>query len=235
MITLYTSGSYFRLPDPSPFVVKAMMLFKMAGIAHETRRMSFKDAPKGKVPYLRDGDLLLGDSHFIARHLERSHAADFSGGYGPELLAQGWAMGRMMEEHFYFLNVHERWMNDANFNKGPRQFFDTAPALLRPTIRAVIRRKVAKMLQAQGLGRHTDNERLQLAAGDLNAIEALLGDKPYMLGPHVSEVDACVFPFVLSAGCRFFQSRIGETIRARPRLMAYLGRVRDGFFPEVTL
>jgi glutathione S-transferase len=141
----------------------------------------------------------------------------------------------MMEEHFYFLNVYERWMNDANFNKGPSQFFNMAPAPIRPVIRSVIRRKVAKMLKAQGLGRHTDGERLQLATGDLNAVETLLGDKPYILGERISEVDASVFPFVLSGGCSFFESRIGDTIRGRPRLLSYLARIRDAFFPEVVL
>jgi hypothetical protein len=36
MITLYTFGPYFGLPDPSPFVLKAEILLKMAelGLPH---------------------------------------------------------------------------------------------------------------------------------------------------------------------------------------------------------
>jgi glutathione S-transferase len=197
--------------------------------------MSFRHAPKSKIPYLRDGDLILGDSHFIARHLETVHKADLSGGYGAKERAMGWALARMMEEHFYFLNVHERWMPEHNFNIGPRQFFKAVPAPLRPFVVAMIRRKVRNMLKGQGLGRHTDAERLELAKGDVSAVETLLGAKPYILGDRVSEADACVFPFLLSAQCSHFASAIGDHIRSRPMIMAYLARLRDEFFPDVTL
>jgi glutathione S-transferase len=235
MIELYASGPNFGLPDPSPFVVKAMMLFKMAGIPYEPKVMSFRRAPKSKIPYLRDGNLILGDSHFIARHLEAAHKADLTGGYSPRERAVGWAIARMMEEHFYFLNVQERWMPDNNFNIGPRRFFDGVPAPLRPFVVAMIRRKVRNMLKGQGLGRHTDVERLELAKGDVSAVETLLGDNPYILGIRVSEADACVFPFLLSAQSSHFTSAIGDHIRTRPMIMAYLARLRDEFFPDVTL
>ena len=38
MITLYTFGPYFGLPDGSPFVVKAMLLLKFAGLAYDEIR-----------------------------------------------------------------------------------------------------------------------------------------------------------------------------------------------------
>ena len=34
MITLYTFGPYFGLPDASPFVTKAMLLLKFAGLPY---------------------------------------------------------------------------------------------------------------------------------------------------------------------------------------------------------
>jgi hypothetical protein len=51
MITLYASGPLFGQPDPSPFVTKAIMLLKMAGIPFEAKPLSFSNAPKGKIPY----------------------------------------------------------------------------------------------------------------------------------------------------------------------------------------
>ena len=36
MITLYTFGPAFGLPDPSPFVMKAEVLLKMAGLPYRT-------------------------------------------------------------------------------------------------------------------------------------------------------------------------------------------------------
>jgi hypothetical protein len=50
MITLYTFGPYFGLPDASPFVIKAMLLLKFAGLDYREDRGGFRKAPKGKLP-----------------------------------------------------------------------------------------------------------------------------------------------------------------------------------------
>jgi hypothetical protein len=48
MITLFTFRPYFGLPDGSPFVIKAMLLLKFAGLAYSEDRGEFRKAPKGK-------------------------------------------------------------------------------------------------------------------------------------------------------------------------------------------
>ena len=55
MITLYTFGPAFGLPDPSPFVMKAEVLLKMAKLPYRTEKVSNPGkAPKGKIPYIDD-------------------------------------------------------------------------------------------------------------------------------------------------------------------------------------
>jgi hypothetical protein len=44
MITLFTFGPYFGLPDGSPFVIKAMLLLKFAGLAYSEDRGGFRKA-----------------------------------------------------------------------------------------------------------------------------------------------------------------------------------------------
>ena len=62
MITLYTFGPAFGLPDPSPFVTKAEVLLKMAGLPYRMDTKGFRKAPKGKLPYIRDGEDIIADS-----------------------------------------------------------------------------------------------------------------------------------------------------------------------------
>ena len=232
MITLHTSGPMFGLPHPSPFVIKADVLLKMSGLEYREAPMTFSGAPKGKVPYISDDGVVLGDSYFIRRHLETKYKIDYSGGYDAKTLALGWAIERMLEEHFYFLSVHERWLIDENFEKGPRQFFNMAPAPLRPIIRVLIRGKVRKMLKAQGLGRHTAAERLELGMGDVNSVAALLGNNAYLLGDKICGADASVFGSLYSASSSYFNTELGTYIRSQPKIMAYLERMRARFFPE---
>ena len=232
MLQLHTFGPHFNMPDGSPFCIKALLLMKLSGLPFETVQMSFKKAPKGKAPYLFDDGETIADSHFIMQHLETKHGIDFSGGYSAEKRAVGWAAARMMEEHMYFLNGYERWMVDENFWKGPIQFFKDVPAPIRPLIARIVRKKVGKTHQAQGLGRHTDEERLELAKGNLIAVEALLGNHHYILGDKVSGADASVFSFIWTASTPYFKSRIADYVRTRPAIEDYLKRMKIEFFPE---
>jgi glutathione S-transferase len=230
MLTLNVFGPYFGLPDASPFCIKGLMLMKMSGLAFETAKMKFGSAPKGKAPYLQDGTQTIGDSHFIMRHLEAKYGVDFSGGYSAANLAKGWAAARMMEEHFYFLAMNIRWMVDENFYKGPYQFFNDAPTLIRPLIAKIVRSKIRKTQNLQGLGRHTSQERTQLAIDDLIAIEATLSTNTYFLGRKISGVDATIASFIWAGGCTYFSSPVADYVHSRPVLVAYLTRIRDEFF-----
>jgi glutathione S-transferase len=233
MLTLHVYGPYFGLPDASPFCIKGLTLLKMSGLPYTVERMSPFKAPKGKAPYLADNGTLIADSHFLMRHLETAHSADFSGGYGAAELAKGWAVARMLEEHFYFLMVGFRWLDsDENFWKGPYQFFADAPAPVRPLIALAVRRKLRKTTQLQGVGRHSSKERIALAKGDVDAVEAILGDNAYLLGERPSAADATVLGALWTASTPFFMSTAGDDIRARPRLMAYLRRMQGNYFPD---
>ena len=55
MLTFYAFGPGFGLPDPSPFVTKAEVLLKMAGVPYRKDTTGFNKAPKGKLPYIEDG------------------------------------------------------------------------------------------------------------------------------------------------------------------------------------
>jgi Glutathione S-transferase N-terminal domain len=77
MITLYTFGPYFGLPDTSPFVIKAMLLLKFAGLEYGEDRGGYGKAPKGKLPYLDDDGLIVADSTFIRFHIEKKYGFDF--------------------------------------------------------------------------------------------------------------------------------------------------------------
>src|SRR5262249_38821390 len=76
MITLYTFGPAFGLPDPSPFVTKAEVLLKMAGLSYHTDTNGLQKAPKRKLPYIDDDGERIADSTFIRWHIEKKYGID---------------------------------------------------------------------------------------------------------------------------------------------------------------
>src|SRR5216684_4521900 len=151
MITLYTFGPAFGLPDPSPFVMKAEVVLKMAGLTYRTDTKGLRRAPKGKLPYIEDDGERIADSTFIRWHVERKYGIDFDRGLSREERATAWAFEKLAEDHLYWAIVAARWGDDANFAKGPRLFFRRIPAPVRPVVIAMIRRRVRNALRATGI------------------------------------------------------------------------------------
>lgn len=225
MITLYTFGPGAGLPDLSPFVMKADMLLKLAGLEYKSRRRGMRGAPKGKLPYIDDNGTIVADSTFIRAHLESRHGIDFDAGYGPAERALAWSVEKMLEEHLYFALVHARWIDDANFERGPAKYFNFLPLPLRPLVRRMVRNKIRKSLNAQGMGRHSADDIATLAKRDLDAVSTLLGDKPYLLGQRPSGADATVFAFIAAALSDELDSPIRTHAAALPNLVAYRDRL----------
>jgi glutathione S-transferase len=139
MITSYTFGPYFGLPDASLFVMKAMLLLKFAGLEYSERRGGPNKAPKGKLPFINDEGVIVADSTFIRFHIEKKYGFDFDAGLSPEQKAEAWAIEKMCEEHLYWALVAERWVDEENFAKGPAKFFDVVPLPLRPIVQSLVR------------------------------------------------------------------------------------------------
>lgn len=232
MITLYTFGPAFGLPDPSPFVTKAEVLLKLAGLPYRTDTNGLRGAPKGKLPYIDDDGEKIADSTFIRWHIEKKYGVEFDPGLGAEQRATAWAFEKMLEDHLYWTLVHARWIDDANFARGPIRFFDRVPAPLRPLVLALIRRRVRGMLHAHGMGRHNAAEIAALGARSIDAIATHLGDKPFFMGAEPTGVDATVFAFAAGALCPQFETPLRAAAERHENLRCYVARMTGRFYPE---
>lgn len=234
MITLYTFGRHiYGQPDSSPFVTKAMLLLKIAGLPYETNTKGFNKAPKGKLPYIDDAGTIVADSTFIRMHIEKKYGIDFDRHLAPEQKANAWAVEKMLEDHFYWAVVESRWCNDVNFQRGPANFFSAIPWPMRSVIAPMVRNKIRAQLKAQGMGRHTRQEIELLAAKDLDALAAILGDKPYLMGSAPCGTDATAGAFVIGALCPHFETPIRTAAEKHPNLVAYGERMTREYFPEL--
>ena len=228
MITLFGFGPAFGLPDPSPFVMKTEAQLKMAGLAFKRERGGPQASPKGKVPFIDDDRLRIADSTFIRAHIEKKYRFDFDSGLCTVERALAWTMERMLEDHLYFALIHARWMDDANWAKGPIQFFDGAPE----SVAAGARERVRVMLYGQGTGRHSDAEIAELAGRSLDALSNFLGDKPYLMGENICGADATAFAMVAGILTPFFDSPLRDAALCHRNLSDYVGRMMQRYYPE---
>lgn len=232
MITLYTFGPAFGLPDASPFVTKAEMLLKLAGLPYHARPGSLRRAPKGKLPYLDDMGRIVADSTMIRWHIEKTYHIDFDAGLSPAERGIAWAAEKLMEDHLYWAVARVRWLDQANFDRGPAQFFRGVPAPVRGLAERLVRYKVRKTLWGQGLGRHSEEELVALASKGVTSIADILGDKRYLMGDKPCGADATLFAFAGSLLCPVFDTPIRTAAEGHGNLVAYMDRMRAEFYPE---
>jgi glutathione S-transferase len=232
MITLYTFGKAFGLPDPSPFVTKADVLLKMSGIAYTSTIGNMRTAPKRKLPYIDDDGAKIADSTFIRLHLETKRGVDFDKHLSNYEKGIAWAVEKMLEEQLYWAIIHERWLVDENFHKGPAIFFATVPGLIRPLITSMVRKRIRKNLYGHGIGRHTRDEIITLASRAIDSLAQVLGDKTYLMGDQKCGADATVFAFVMGALAPSFDTPLRMHMEQHRNLIAYYERMKLEFYPN---
>jgi glutathione S-transferase len=232
MITLYTFGPYFGLPDPSPFVMKGEMLLKLAKLEYRTDTRGFPRAPKGKLPYIVDDGQLIADSTLIRLHLEQKHSIDFDRGLSTRNRGVAWATEKMLEDHLYWILVYWRWMKDDNFARGPKGFFKRAPAIIRPLVERMVRAKVRRNLHGHGIGRHSEAEMTVLSDRAADALSQILGDNRYLMGDEPCGADATAFAFIAGGLTPVFETPARTKLESLRNLVAYRDRLMAEFYPN---
>lgn len=232
MITLYGFGPAFGLPDPSPFVLKAELLLKFAGLAYRIDTSGMHKAPKGKLPYIDDDGTRVPDSTFIRFHIEKKYGFDFDAGLDARERAIAWAVEKMLEDQLYWALVHDRWMDEKNFNNGPKSFFKRIPPPLRQLAILLIQRKIKGVLKGQGFGRHSRAEVAELTGRVVDGLAAILGDKPFLMGEKPCGADAAVAGMLIAILCPVFESPTRAAIERHANLVAYRDRMLAQYFPS---
>ena len=233
MITLYRFGPFLGAPDSSPFVIKTMMLLKLAGLESQSVQGNPLRAPMRLLPYIDDDGVTVADSTLIRRHLERKHGIDFDSALTAQQRALAWAIERMCEDHLYFAMLENRWLDAVNFHQGVGTMFGVIPAPLRPIAKIALRRMNAARLRGQGLGRHSKAAIAELASCDIAALAAMLGTKPYLMGDEACGADATVFGIITSILTPPLDSPLRDAMSKHRNLVAYCDRVTQQYFGEM--
>jgi len=231
-ITLFGGGAGFGLPDVSPFVTKTEVQLKMAGLPFTKEAAMPGASPKGQLPFISDGGVLIADSTFIRAHIEKTYGIDLDEGLDARQRAEAWAIERMIENHLNGPFVYVRWLLPENFAKGPARFFDGAPQDVAETLRRETLAAVTASLKAQGAARHTPDEVVELGDRSLTALSVLLGDKPYLMGDRPVAVDATALGSLAGILTPFFESDLRRRAEGHANLVAYVARMMARYFPD---
>ncbi len=232
-LKLYQFERTWGIPNLSHFCCKIETYLRMAGIEYEIKPTLPLTAPKGKLPYLEDGDTKLGDSQFIIQHLKTNNN-DLDEGLNKTELALSLAMQRLLEEHLYWATMYSRWQyTDTNWQVNKKAIFGVMPPVIRDIAAAYFRNKIKKQIYGHGIGRHKTEEIFKLGMLDIDALSACLGDKKYFIGEQPTTLDASAFGILINTlGCPI-ESPLKEYGLSKDNLTNFVARIKAHFYPDL--
>lgn len=231
-LTLRVFGPAFGQPDPSTFCLKGLVLLKMSGLPFAVETGDVTKAPKKKFPVLYDNGRPIPDTTLIRFHLETHYGIDFDQGLTETQRGLAWALEKLCEDNLYWAIMHERWALEENFERGPREFFASVPAPMRPLVVALVKREVKRNLHGHGLGRHSRDELMTIARRGVDAVAQALGDNDWIMGETPCGADASVWATIYSLCCDRFRSPLTDYVANDARLTAYSQRGLAHWFPD---
>jgi glutathione S-transferase len=182
------------------------------------------------VPFIEDDGVRMGDSSLIIDHLVRTRGVNPDARLDAAQRATALLAQRTLEEHYAFVILYTHFIRDAGWQHMKSAF--KVPAFVRPLISRLARRQMRKILYMQGVLRHSDDEIMEAARRDWQAILPLMSDGPFFFGAEPASVDAILFGTLATSVLTPVPSPVRDFLKAQPKLVAYTERMKARFFPE---
>jgi glutathione S-transferase len=207
---------------------------RIAGISYEPAPFDLAAAPKGKVPYIEEAGVRIGDSTLIIEHLRRTRRVDPDDGLSATERAVSLAFRRMLKENFYWVIVEMRYRTEHNwqiYKEVLAGILGSGPEEEREQVVTRMYESITSQMYGHGMGRHTAEEICRIGIEDITAVSSYLGDKPFFMGERPTTADATVYAYVANA----IEVPIEHPVQAHGRsclnLVQYCERMRGRFFP----
>jgi glutathione S-transferase len=233
-IRLFQFPRLFAIPNLSPFCCKLETWLRIAGMPYQVvDTPDPRKAPKGKLPFIEDAGLRLGDTSLIIEHLVKTRGIDPDAHLDERQRARARLVQRTLEEHYAFVLLYTHFIREQGW-RHTRTTFYSVPSGLRPLVARMVRARMKRILWFQGLSRHSDSEIIEFALQDWRAVLGVMSDGPYFLGAKPCGVDAVAFAALAPTILTPIESPIRDYLRSQPACVAYTERMRDRFFPELS-
>src|SRR5687768_13883698 len=121
MIALHQLPRLWGIPNISHAATKLETWLRMCSIDYALAPFVLADAPKGKVPYIKDENGFRGDSTLIIGYLKKRYERDPDAWLSRPDYAISLAFRRMMKENLYWASMYDRYVNDDNWHGGYKQ------------------------------------------------------------------------------------------------------------------
>jgi glutathione S-transferase len=228
-LVVVTFGAQWGLPTAGPFALKLVKWLDLAGIPYRQRfEENSAKGPKKKNPWIELDGEAIGDTEIIIDMLSRRSGFDIDSGLSAAQRATGLAVRRMVEEHFHMVFEWELFVHPGATDAVRDMAVGAGvPRPLASPVAKMFSRQFQRQLYARGMARHDDAIIFGKGRADIDAVETLLGDKPFLLGDRPAMADVSAYGLIAPMAAWPMRTPVADYIKTRRKLLAYLDRMGE--------
>jgi glutathione S-transferase len=226
-LRVFTFSPRWGLPTSGPFALKLLAWLNQAGIAYE---QAYEDqpgkGPMGKSPWIEQGNVRMGDSDAIIRHLTAQHGLPDPTAVTNAAEARADAIKTAFEERFHQILEWELFVYPAGFAEIRGIITDALPPVIGGLAASHMRRHFTRQLHARGMGRLPAGEIASAGRRQLDGLALCLGDGGGRLGnDEFSLADFAVWGQVAPILCWPMETPVANHARSLPQLRDWHERI----------
>jgi glutathione S-transferase len=194
VLTLYSYPALFGVADNNPFGLKVYAFLKLCDLAFRHEHIfDASKAPRGQLPYLTDGDTIIGDSDAIISHLISRNDLAIDKALTPDQRDIDLLVRRMLDD-LYWVMSYSRWKDDRFWPLFRDAILRTHPDVA-PESMEKAREFNFKRYHFQGIGRYEPDRAYARGIADLQVLANQLPASGFLFGTKPSSIDAGIYGF----------------------------------------
>ncbi len=220
MLTLFSYPDLFGVADNNPYGLKVYAFLKLCKLAFRHEHIfDTKDAPRGQLPYLLDGETAIGDSDAIISHLIARYAPPIDDGLTASERNLDHLIRRTLDD-LYWVMSYSRWKDPRFWPLFRDALLKTHQGLSEASLEKA-RAYNFKRYYYQGIGRYEPEAVYERGIADLRVLADLVPDRGFLFAAKPSSCDAGLYGFIANIYFYEIDTPLKDFLISRPNLAAH--------------
>ncbi len=220
MLTLFSYPGLYGVADNNPYGLKVFAFLKLCAVAFQHEHVfDASKAPRGQLPYLLDGNEMIGDSDNIVAHVIKRQELRIDDGLSAGQRDMHLLVRRLLDD-LYWVMSYSRW-KDQHFWPLFNRAILTAHPEVTPEAMAAAREYNFKRYHFQGIGRYEPDAAYARGIADLEVLGNLVPADGFLFGASPSSIDAALYGFIANIYYYDIETPLKSFLLSRQNLVTH--------------
>jgi glutathione S-transferase len=220
MLTLYSYPPLFGVADNNGYGLKVFAFLKLAGLPFRHEHIfDASKAPRSQLPYIVDGDDIVGDSETILAFVTQKYRLGLDAALTPAQRTTNLLVTRMLDD-LYWVMSYSRWKDERYWPLFRDALLREHPSLTDEGL-AKAQAFNAERYYYQGIGRFEPDAAMARGLADLAALAKLIPGEAFLHGTAPTSIDAAIYGFIANIYYYDIETQLKQFVTAHDNIVRH--------------